>query len=134
MALCSRLILLLYIFTIFSPSLCFRGRLPLSGSREPGRLLAKKSWAPPPSSSSPSPAPILVPTEVEPAPTGVAFTIDLPKRAGINWGSDLSFRWIKVLSMDPNGEAALSNVIQKVEMKLSSWESTISLNRSVSVN
>lgn len=100
----------------FNMAVCFRGRSSLTYRSTNVKLLAKKSWAPPPSSPNIDPMPTPLRAEAEAAPTGVAFIIDLPKRAGINWGSDLSFRWIKVLSMDPNGEAALSNVIQKVKI------------------
>ena len=117
----------------FSIALSFWGRSPLTYRNATGRLLAKKSWAPPPSSSDIDPMPTPLGAEVEAAPTGVAFTIDLPKRAGINWGSDLSFRWIKVLSMDPNGEAALSNVIQKVKLG-NSWDYEYSICSSVLTN
>lgn len=44
---------------------------------------------------------------------GIAYTLELPKRAGIDWGSDLSFRWIYVLSLEPTGAAAATGVIQK---------------------
>ena len=43
---------------------------------------------------------------------GVAFEIELPKRAGIDWGADLSFRWVKVIGLDPAGEAYKSNLIE----------------------
>lgn len=32
---------------------------------------------------------------------GIAYTIQLPKQAGVNWGSDLSFRFVYVNSLDP---------------------------------
>jgi len=35
------------------------------------------------------------------------------KRAGISWGSDLSFRWVYVLDLEPTGEAAQSGIVQK---------------------
>jgi len=44
---------------------------------------------------------------------GIAYTIELPRRAGISWGSDLSFRWIYVLDLEPSGEAAATGLIQK---------------------
>jgi hypothetical protein len=37
----------------------------------------------------------------------------MTKRAGINWGTDLSFRWVYVSSLESTGEAALAGVIQK---------------------
>ena len=45
--------------------------------------------------------------------SGLAFEIDLPKRAGIDWGADLSFRWVYVIGLDPQGEAYKSGMIQK---------------------
>ena len=44
---------------------------------------------------------------------GVAYSIELPKRAGISWGSDLSFSWIYVLDLEPSGEAAGTGIIEK---------------------
>ena len=39
--------------------------------------------------------------------------MELPKRAGINWGTDLSFRWVYVQSLEPNGAASDSGFIEK---------------------
>lgn len=108
-------ILSFYILITCTVVLSFNGRHQISEGRRVGALFAKKSWTPPPSSSSPDPTPKLFPVEEEPVQTGVAFTVDLPKRAGISWGSDLSFRWIYVLDLEPTGEAFQSALIQKVE-------------------
>jgi hypothetical protein len=35
---------------------------------------------------------------------GMMYSVELPKRPGISWGSDLSFRWIYVLDIDSNSE------------------------------
>ena len=43
---------------------------------------------------------------------GMAFEVELSKRAGIDWGADLSFRWVKVIGMDPGGEAYKCNLIE----------------------
>lgn len=86
------------------------------GIRSLGTLSAKKVWSPPPPSSD-SNQPISQPSGgiEEELPTGVAFSIELPKKgAGISWGSDLSFRWIYVLDMEPTGEAYQSGLIAKV--------------------
>lgn len=48
------------------------------------------------------------------ASTGLAYSLELPKVAGINWGSDLSFRWIYVQDLDAQGPAALSGQVRKV--------------------
>ena len=41
------------------------------------------------------------------------YEVELPKRAGIDWGSDISFRWVYVLNLDPQGEAYKSGLVQK---------------------
>ena len=82
-------------------------------------LSAKKVWSPPPPSSEPSP-PITppLPDIQEETSTGLAFSVELPKRgAGISWGSDLSFRWVYVLDLEPTGEAYQSGLIQKVILR-----------------
>jgi hypothetical protein len=67
--------------------------------------MAKKDWSPP--------------SEVEEeGEGGVAFSVELPRSAGINWGSDISFRWIYVIELDPNGAAAATGLIKKVTMML----------------
>ena len=44
---------------------------------------------------------------------GQLFTVELPKRAGINWGADLSFSWVFVSSLESGGEAAQWGYLQK---------------------
>lgn len=45
---------------------------------------------------------------------GLVYTVELPRRAGINWGSDISFRWIYVLDLEKSGPAdSLNGVIDK---------------------
>lgn len=96
--------------------LSFRPSRMHFGIRSLEVLSAKKVWSPPPPSSD-SNLPISQPSGgiEEELPTGVAFSIELPKKgAGISWGSDLSFRWIYVLDMEPTGEAYQSGLIAKV--------------------
>jgi len=49
---------------------------------------------------------------------GLVYTVDLPKRAGIEWGSDLSFRWIYVRGLEEGGEAERAGLIRKGEIML----------------
>ncbi len=49
---------------------------------------------------------------------GLVYTLELPKRAGINWGSDISFRWIYVLDVESGSAAAESGLIQKGKLCL----------------
>ena len=43
---------------------------------------------------------------IEEAPSeGISFTLHMPKQAGLSWGSDLSFRWVYVLDVEPTGAA-----------------------------
>ena len=64
-------------------------------------LSAKKTWTPPEPEKS-----------IE-SSNGISYTVELPKRAGLSWGSDLSFRWIYVLDIEPMGEASQTGMIQK---------------------
>lgn len=65
--------------------------------------LAKKDWSPPTPQKTP-----------EETANGLAFSVELPKKgAGISWGSDLSFRFIYVLDMEPTGEAYQSGMVEK---------------------
>jgi hypothetical protein len=63
----------------------------------------KRSWSPP------SPAD----GERSEDADGLTYTVEMSKSSGISWGSDLSFRWIYVLGIDPNGEAASTQLITK---------------------
>ena len=65
-------------------------------------LAAKGKWDPPTADQSTSGD-----------NSGLAFEVELPKRAGIDWGADLSFRWVKVIGLDPQGEAYKSGLIEK---------------------
>jgi hypothetical protein len=93
----------------------WQASVPLANRRH-GALFAKKVWTPPPPSTNSGPPTLQpIPEPEKEIPPGVAFTIDLPKKgAGISWGSDLSFRWIYVLALEPTGEAYQSGLIQKV--------------------
>ena len=71
------------------------------GARLLSRLSAKKNWQP------------LEEDKVE-QNSGISFSVELPKQAGINWGSDLSFRWVYVLDLVPTGAAAQTGLIEKV--------------------
>ena len=108
------------IYLIFACSIVESFR-PVSKYAGNHALFAKKVWSPPPPSSEPN-KPIAQPTldvEVE-VPSGLAFSVELPKRgAGISWGSDLSFRWVYVLDLEPTGEAYESGLIQKVHNRKS---------------
>jgi len=68
-------------------------------------------WDPPKEISAPSQPALFTSTRTE--SNGTVFTLDMSKRAGISWGSDISFRWIYVLDLEPTGEAAQTGVIQK---------------------
>lgn len=43
----------------------------------------------------------------------VIYSVEMSKRAGINWGTDLSFRWVYVSSLESTGEAAAVGIIEK---------------------
>ena len=70
--------------------------------------LAKKDWSAPKESPS---VPVTQTTTAD--GKGLVYSLELSKRAGISWGSDISFRWIYVLDLEPTGEAAQAGVIQK---------------------
>lgn len=72
-------------------------------------LRAKKDWSPP---KEALPDELLF-TSTKTESNGTVFSLEMAKRAGISWGSDLSFRWIYVLDLEPTGEAAQTGVIQK---------------------
>jgi hypothetical protein len=66
-------------------------------------------WAAPEQSKSNAPKQS---KETEKQP-GFSYTVEMSKFAGIDWGSDLSFRWVYVVGLDPEGEAAKSKLIEK---------------------
>jgi ferredoxin len=76
---------------------------------EPRLLMMAKNRFSPPSEEDPNKN-TLSPQQSD---NGYAFEIELPKRAGIDWGADLSFSWVYVLGLDPQGEAFKSNMIEK---------------------
>lgn len=45
--------------------------------------------------------------------SGTTIVVELGKSSGISWGSDLSFRWVYVLDLDPAGEASKTGLIEK---------------------
>ena len=47
---------------------------------------------------------------------GITYTVELPKASGISWGSDLSFRWIYVQDIDPQGEAMKTGMVRKGDL------------------
>ena len=67
--------------------------------------LAKKSWQPPSEEVD----------NEDPDNKGFAYSVELNKRAGISWGSDLSFRFIYVLDLEPTGDAYQSGLVEKVD-------------------
>ena len=93
---------------------CFRGSFFADNRRcQVSSLFAKKTWGPP------STNPIIGSGETSSLPKpeekgGFKYTVEMTKRAGISWGSDLSFRWIYVLDLEQSGEASMSGLIEKV--------------------
>lgn len=101
-----------FILLAYSLVQCLKN--PLPHSQFYTSLFAKKNWAPP--SSNPITggfSPISTLPQAE-ANGGLTYTIEMTKRSGISWGSDLSFRWIYVLDMEQAGEASASQKIEKV--------------------
>jgi ferredoxin len=88
----------LILYITMSTTLSFHRSFP---ARYGAALMAKKEWQPPVAE---------IPGDEG---NGVSFEIELPKRAGISWGSDLSFSWVYVLDVEPTGEAAASGMVQK---------------------
>ena len=72
------------------------------GATDNSNLIFKaksNKWQPPTESSSSSSS---SPLAEEDNPNGLAYEVELAKSgAGIDWGADLSFRWVYVLNMDP---------------------------------
>ena len=92
---------------------CYRGSFIIPGNRYQSSLYAKKNWGPP--SANPALGGVDISSLPKPDETGgITYTVGLTQRAGINWGSDLSFRWVYVLELDQSGEASASGLIQKV--------------------
>ena len=65
-------------------------------------LSAKKNWQPPPSENA----------VIDESGDGIAYNVTLGRSPGIDWGADLSFRWIYVVGLDPGGDAALSGKVE----------------------
>lgn len=81
-------------------------------------LFAKKNWGPP--SANPvggGYSEVSSPPQADLA-GGITYSVELTKRAGISWGSDLSFRWIYILDLEQSGEACASGLIEKVAKSL----------------
>lgn len=79
-----------------------------------GRVILKKSglrhsnrWEPP------STADGISSVDDDSTQKGITYTVELPKASGISWGSDLSFRWIYVQDIDPQGEAMKTGMVRK---------------------
>lgn len=77
----------------------------------PSALKAKKDWSTPKSDSSKSSNNLENNEQIN--EKGLAYTIELPRAAGISYSSDISFRWIYVNDIDPNGPASQAGLIQK---------------------
>ena len=73
-------------------------------------LMKKKTNRFQPQDTTPSTRPVV--KSVPDPGVGNAYEIELPKLAGIDWGADLSFRWVKVIGLDPSGEAFKSNLVK----------------------
>jgi hypothetical protein len=103
-------------FVILSTIECFKGSFfSGSGRHQPTSELFAKNWAPPSSNPiSGGYSPNSSPPQTEPS-GGITYTVELTKRAGISWGSDLSFSWIYVLDLEQSGEASASGKIEKVD-------------------
>lgn len=98
---------------------CFKGSFfGGSGRHQPTNSgLFAKNWGPP--SANPITggySPNSSPPQVDPS-GGITYTVELTKRAGISWGSDLSFSWIYVLDLEQSGEASASGQIEKVDFE-----------------
>ena len=70
------------------------------------QLQSKKSWNPPTETTDTS--------DLMDDDKGLAFEVALPRASGINWSSDLSFRWVYVSSVEQSSPASDSGLIQKV--------------------
>lgn len=68
------------------------------------KLLAKKNWDPPKKTELVS---------FNDGDNGITYSVEMAKSSGITWGSDLSFRWVYVMDVDPNGEAASTGMVEK---------------------
>jgi len=68
---------------------------------------SKRNWSPPLRKDESAES------DKSPNESGLTFTVEMGKSSGISWGSDLSFRWIYVMNIDPNSEAAATNLISK---------------------
>lgn len=68
------------------------------------RLFAKKDFSPPKPSNE---------DESSVAEQGLTYTVEMSKTAGISWGTDISFRWVYVFDLEPQGEAAGTKLINK---------------------
>jgi hypothetical protein len=103
-------------FVILSSIECFKGSFfSGSGRHQPPSGLFAKNWAPPSSNPiSGGYSPNSSPPQTDPT-GGITCTVELTKRAGISWGSDLSFSWIYVLDLEQSGEASASGQIEKVD-------------------
>lgn len=84
-----------------------------------GRVLLKKSglrhsnrWEPPSTSDG------ISSIDDDSTQQGITYTVELPKASGISWGSDLSFRWIYVQDVDPQGEAMKTGMVRKGELMI----------------
>ena len=109
------LIVLIYLSQSFLLSFRTTSFLKLNHRRS-NELFAKKNWGPP--SANPVGGGY---SETSSPPKadetgGRTYTVELTKRAGITWGSDLSFRWIYVLDLEQSGEASASGQIAKVRL------------------
>ena len=81
------------IFANFLFSSCFN-KLKYSRLKSSLKLSNKRDFSPPTEKLS------------NDNPNGLVYTVELPRRAGINWGSDMSFRWIYVLDIEKNSPAS----------------------------
>ena len=67
-------------------------------------LLANSRWEPP------KPTDGLTSDKLE--YDSMSYTVEIPKAAGISWGSDLSFRFVYVQDLDEEGAAAATGLIK----------------------
>lgn len=96
---------------------CFKGSFFGATSRQQSTfgLFAQKNWGPPSANPiSGGYSPNSSPPRTDPS-GGITYTVELTKRAGISWGSDLSFSWVYVLDLEQSGEASASGQIEKVD-------------------